>query len=341
MSFHGTGPLPILIGGWTLTGIAAGVIIARLYLRIKIQSRRLLLSDIFMVAAWFCGCACNSISIVLMRLGALDPSVGTDLKGFTGNPDNISKILKVFWLGLIPVHLTYYLCKGALLLLYLQIFPHFMRKRRILLWATIVYNFLAFVASNLVVYCICHPIQTFWDGIPSTSCSSKGVIIFMVTWSLNTTGEISVFLLPWLILPGLNIRRSLKIGVYGTFFLGVVTIVFGILRFVSILNAHQGTSVPLSTPVLWNTLECNLGLVIACMPSLRPYFNSNDSSKGKPITPEKPLALLTTDNRWTADSMAMTSVSSNRPDQNIWDEDRTDNNSKVDLMQVRPIEDVV
>lgn len=30
-----------------------------------------------------------------MRLGALDPSVGTDLKGFTGNPDNISKILKV------------------------------------------------------------------------------------------------------------------------------------------------------------------------------------------------------------------------------------------------------
>lgn len=77
------------------------------------------------------------------------------------------------------------------------------------------------------------------------------------------------------------------------------------------------------------------------MPSLRPYFSSNDSSEGKPITPEKPLALVTTDNRWTADSMAMSTVSSNRLDQNVWDEDKTDNNSKVDLMQARSIEDVV
>ncbi|KAL6407344.1 hypothetical protein AUP68_10175 [Ilyonectria robusta] len=194
MSFHGTGPLPILIGGWTLTGIAAGVIIARLYLRIKIQSRRLLLSDIFMVAAWFCGCACNSISIVLMRLGALDPSVGTDLKGFTGNPDNISKILKV---------------KGSHDRIGMEFLVHHAHPR----------------------------VSSF-------------------SWSLGP---------------------SIRLGKF----------------------------------------------------------------QGKPITPEKPLALLTTDNRWTADSMAMTSVSSNRPDQNIWDEDRTDNNSKVDLMQVRPIEDVV
>lgn len=32
--------------------------------------------------------------------------------------------------------------------------------------------------------------------------------------------------------------------------------------------------------VLWSILECNLGLTITCLPSLRPYFTRGENSPG-------------------------------------------------------------
>lgn len=80
---------------WTLVFIAALVIGARLYLRLLIQRRKLLNSDILMCAAWVAGIGSASFDIVLLRLGALEPDVATVLEQFHGTPEVIQLILKV------------------------------------------------------------------------------------------------------------------------------------------------------------------------------------------------------------------------------------------------------
>jgi hypothetical protein len=79
-----------------LLGFATGLIVARLYLRLRIQKRRLLGSDLLMVATLLMGIPPTVLLIYLNGLGALEPAVTTTLRNFRGNPENISQIIKVY-----------------------------------------------------------------------------------------------------------------------------------------------------------------------------------------------------------------------------------------------------
>ncbi|KAH6886808.1 hypothetical protein B0T10DRAFT_563044 [Thelonectria olida] len=291
--YDGPGEVPILIVAWSLVGIALSAVAARLYLRLKIQKRKLLASDYFILVALVSGTVVSASSTVLGELGALDPDVGSDMSGFAGDPEDIPEIFKVFWLNLIPVLLTQYFSKGALLLMYLNVFAAFMPKRRIMLWVTIVYHGLACVASILVLLCICQPLHTLWHMRPGATCSLvQAVIIFRVTWTLNIFADLLVLILPCLILPELTVQRSLKVAVYFLFALGLATISFAILRFTCVTMSLVGVAVPMSTPMLWGTLECNMGLVIACLPGLAPYLSMSSGKAKEQQMPELKSARL-------------------------------------------------
>ncbi|KAH7008954.1 hypothetical protein EDB80DRAFT_452168 [Ilyonectria destructans] len=73
-------------------------------------------------------------------------------------------------------------------------------------------------------------------------------------------------------------RSSLKVGVYETFLLGIINIIFDTIRFATIKASAIDTEISISTIGLWSTLDCNIGVVIACLLSPTPYFNSSDTS---------------------------------------------------------------
>ncbi|KAH8688153.1 hypothetical protein BGZ61DRAFT_452838 [Ilyonectria robusta] len=280
MNIAGPRPVVVQATGWTLIAIAAGAIMARLYLRLKIQRRRLLASDMFICGAWVAGVAITSLNVLLQQLGALEPSVKTNMEGFKGDPEDIPKIFKIFWLGNVPLWSAFYLSQAALLSMYLQIFPKFMVKRRIFLWATIAYVVTAYVASILMLFLICIPVEKNWDMDPHSTCPPvRGYNVFLVGWALHLVGDLLVFTLPWLVVTGLNLRMTLKIGVYCTFLLGLINIVFDVLRFVPIQASQVGNSASISLIALWGILDVNIGIVIACLPALRPYFNNSESSQ--------------------------------------------------------------
>ncbi|KAH6962115.1 hypothetical protein BKA56DRAFT_637067 [Ilyonectria sp. MPI-CAGE-AT-0026] len=237
---HGPTPAVVMATGFTPLVIAAGVIVARLNLRLRIQKRKLLVSDIIMVLTLLVGLTSIWFLIRFNTLGALDPNVTTTMESFRGDPENIPKIFKTFWLANIPLCTTLYLSKAALLSMYLQIFPEFMRKRRIFLWAVITY----------------------------------------VAMALHFFGDLLIFALPWLIVPTLNVRRSLKIGIYFTFLLGLIDILFTLLRFITIEKADIRDSTPLGLVFMWSALDSHIGIIVACLPSLRPYFSNKGQGYG-------------------------------------------------------------
>ncbi|KAF5634228.1 integral membrane protein [Fusarium sp. NRRL 52700] len=236
--------------------VATILVIARLNLRLRIQKRKLLLSDIFMVAAWISGVITAAFSPAFVVLHAFDPSVHTTLQGYHGGSANLVLILKLLFASSFPFYTTLYLCKAALLAVYLQVFPEFMVRRRRFLWATI------------------------WDLRPSRTCPKwTYAVTFHVGWGLSFVGDLLVFVLPWLIVPALHVRRTLRLGIYFTFLLGTVNMAVSLVRFVMIWKAGADSSISLSTIVLWSALDVNIGLVVACLPSLRPYFGSRTKSQ--------------------------------------------------------------
>lgn len=81
--------------GGTLIFIAAVAIGARLYLRLGIQKRRLLSSDILMSLAWVASVVTEAFTIKLAQSNALDPKVKSTFEGFEGSSEELAFVLKV------------------------------------------------------------------------------------------------------------------------------------------------------------------------------------------------------------------------------------------------------
>ncbi|KAH7006783.1 hypothetical protein EDB80DRAFT_576889, partial [Ilyonectria destructans] len=268
---------------WTLIFIAALVIGARVYLRLLIQRRKLLNSDILICAAWVAGIGSASFDIVLLRLGALELDVATVLEQFYGTPEVIQLILKIsrseskadlFWIRITPLLVTFYLCKAALLAIYLQIFPEFMVKRRIFLSFTIAFVASSFVASILVVYCTCLPLKRNW--YVATSHSTFTVLYLTIIskgpeYRISIANDYVVFVLTWLIVVGFDVKRALRLGFASS--LGHYRYRFLLGALHQIVNASDNLSISISSVDYWNSLDLYVGLTVAYLPSLMPYLS--------------------------------------------------------------------
>ncbi|OLN89245.1 hypothetical protein CCHL11_09608 [Colletotrichum chlorophyti] len=160
------GSLPDSEGGndhtWVTILTAGAVIGASLHLRINIQGRKLQPSDYLLCLAWCSAVATAAFDIQFTIMGALHQNVKITLDGFNGSDEDVALIMRLFWASSIPFFTTFYLCKGALLAVYVQIFPVFMQNRRRILWAAIVYCCLAYLVSMILLFTICLPLSKNW-----------------------------------------------------------------------------------------------------------------------------------------------------------------------------------
>ncbi|KAF5973131.1 integral membrane protein [Fusarium coicis] len=255
------GPSTLLITEWTLIALSTIVIIARIYLRLIIQKRRLMDSDIWMLLAWAAGITVASFCVTYVHMGVMEPWVDSSLKDWEGTREDKEFVLKLLWICALPFFTAFYLCKAALLSVYRQVIPVHMHKRRMFLWATALYVAL----SSLE---------------PDNKCPRNAAMMFLKTsWALHFAGDVFIFILPWLIVPDLMIKGWLRVGVYLTFLLGIINMVISIVRFHELFIIGANRKVSIVEAHFWNTLDLYLGLVIACLPSLRPYFNLAANSR--------------------------------------------------------------
>ncbi|KAH7020252.1 hypothetical protein EDB80DRAFT_220113 [Ilyonectria destructans] len=276
MVFAPSGPT-VLAVSFTLIGIAAFVIAARIYLRLKIQRRRLQASDLLMMAAWCAAVSTASFDVFFYVNGILRADINYTLVNYDADAETFEYILRVMWGGVIPFFSTFYLCKASLLAVYLQLFPVFMVKRRIALWATIAYCAIAYVVSISLVLFLCYPIDRNWSVTkPERLCpGTVPATIFQISWSLNFFGSILLFALPFTIIYNLKMARRMKIALYSVFLLGLVDMAFSLTRFLTIQLGNEGDFRAITLIELWSALDAYGSLIIACLPSLRPYLRKN------------------------------------------------------------------
>jgi hypothetical protein len=240
-----------------------------------------------MTMAWAMGIVIASFCITYVHLGVMEDGIQPSLSNFDAKDGRKKLILKLHWISTLPLIMSFYLCKAALLSVYHQVIPRFMTKRRTFLWVTVGYVVVSFITTVTLLFTICTPVNRWWSLESDSRCEINHVRAFYTTtWALNFTSDIFIFVLPWLIVPDLMIKGWLRIGIYFTFLLGLINMAITIVRYTQVyavkdasLVTTRKSHIPLhhqsyahSPTDFWASLDLYIGLVISCLPALRPYF---------------------------------------------------------------------
>ncbi|KAI3584168.1 hypothetical protein IWW34DRAFT_828242 [Fusarium oxysporum f. sp. albedinis] len=261
MAVHAPTPAAVLISEWLLLSIAATMILARLWLRIRINRQRLLLSDVFICLAWFSAVASASVDVYLKCY---------------------------FWAGTFAFFTAFWCSKMAILAFYLQIFPLVFRIYRIIIWLVIAYSASGYIVAMALNLFLCWPLQRNW-ATDQTACIAEiqVKIGWRVGWALHFSSDVIIYVLPFMILRNLRMDKLVRFGVYCTFGLGAINIIFCLVRFLVVeasTDIDSGKMVPLTLLELWSSTDCNISVIIACMPALRPYLRLIHARYGRTIS---------------------------------------------------------
>ncbi|KAH8702978.1 hypothetical protein GQ44DRAFT_664387 [Phaeosphaeriaceae sp. PMI808] len=265
---------------WIFLAISAAMILARLYLRLRINRQKLFPSDMLICLAWCAAAMTASFDVVLFRMKVLRKDVDPFLSGYHGD---MEKAAKYIWAGNTPFFTSFYLSKAALLAFYWQIIPEFLKTSRRLLYSTIVYCIIAYTTTMSLNIFLCFPIERNW-ALGPTACIYEPGTVFTSAWALNLFSDLIIFLLPFTFLHILNIRGAVRVGVYCTFSLGIINIAFSLTRFLSIKLATRNGKGTISYTIieLWSCLDMTVGVIIANLPSLAPYLRMMRTRPSEP-----------------------------------------------------------
>ncbi|RMJ25131.1 integral membrane protein [Aspergillus sp. HF37] len=248
-----------------LTGLAAIVVAMRLYARLgllKIMGRE---DWTILVALFF--------SLIYLGLVIGQVMYGMGIHQDRLPEHEITMQLKCLW-GAIPQYNASLGCsKFSILFQYLRIFPS--RKFRYACY--IVMAIVAAYTTWAVVsgYVNCVPVPRFWNRKIDGYCLSFEAVWFFNA-SMNIATDIALLVLPMPLLSALQLPRMQKFALMGVFAVGIFIIVTSALRLEALHHLAQhmnDISYHNVGAAYWTAAECNVAIICACLPLLRPIVS--------------------------------------------------------------------
>ncbi|RFU31558.1 hypothetical protein B7463_g4771, partial [Scytalidium lignicola] len=143
-------------------------------------------------------------------------------------------------------------------------------------WGVVVFCILTYLASVLTLFLSCVPVSRRFSIAPEAPCSvSSGVAALEVATAIDIASDILVMILPIQLLWGLRVPNKQKVGLGAIFSLGLVIIIFAIIRMVEVVRAisHRSASADVSLS-LWSILESAIACIVCSLPSLKVWITS-------------------------------------------------------------------
>ncbi|KAK4150893.1 hypothetical protein C8A00DRAFT_45787 [Chaetomidium leptoderma] len=186
------------------------------------------------------------------------------------SPDELATFFKVVYISVIVNGISLVLTKASVLLLFLDIIViTWIRKATYVVTALVACYGVWLTASN-IFFCI--PVQSFWDSsIPEKRCIPSALKGYLDA-GVNLALDVVIFCLPLPIVGSLRLPRRQKLWLSLVFALGSFVCVASIVRFrfldyQLILRDPTWGGVDI---ICWSTVEINVSIIIACIPTLRP-----------------------------------------------------------------------
>ncbi|KAL4812801.1 hypothetical protein BDW67DRAFT_193222 [Aspergillus spinulosporus] len=291
LSPPGTQSLVISI---VFTSLAAFFVLARVYTRKKLV-KRMEANDWMILIALI-------LSFVFMSFLLVEALNGMGMHLVDIPAPILLKQMKAFWLS-IPFYNAALLCaKASILMQYFRVFPS--RCMRRICWTMIGILVTYGTWAVLSGFLNCIPVARFWDPtIPGSCLSSKA--LWFSNASMHIATDLAILVIPIPALYSLELPRKQRIALIAIFAVGGFVCITSICRLLS-LKRIADSSDPTYDNVgaaTWSAVECNVGIICACLPTLRPlisrmipqllssYNNPRSRSKSKSKRLSRSLAL--------------------------------------------------
>ncbi|CRG87514.1 hypothetical protein PISL3812_04532 [Talaromyces islandicus] len=180
------------------------------------------------------------------------------------------------YIGLFSCELTYtgviVLVKFSILALYWRIFNKTNIKIPISILATAVCMW--GIAVFLLTLLQCIPTRGLWDHSVDASCNVDSQKFLFAISIPNILIDVTLLILPTPYIMKLNISSGHKQAIISMFFLGGFVCIASIMRLVSVMRQSTDADVSWNwvNQAIWATVEADLAIVSACLPTLRPVW---------------------------------------------------------------------
>jgi fucose permease len=172
--------------------------------------------------------------------------------------------------------------KTSILIFYLRLARNTQPFLRFASWVTLgMVNVAGLVVTFIDIF-QCTPIGAAWAAESQGKCLSI-VTLFLCSAPVNIISDLVILLLPVPVFTGLRLPQRQKTILVITFGLGIFVTVVDIVRIYYLQQAstvHSSTQERIGTrldfgwnaspALMWSTVEVNLGIICACIPSLKP-----------------------------------------------------------------------
>ncbi|CAI6332128.1 unnamed protein product [Periconia digitata] len=267
------GPVRNQVKQLRVTNIVLGVIsavcvILRIVYMAAFSIAELGWDDYLIVLALFVGIP----QTIITDRGTTANGLGRDV--WTVPFDEITEFARFFYIMEVLYFFILMTLKLALLFFFLRIFPA--RNTRKIIWSTIIFTLLWGMACVIAAIFQCSPISYNWDrwdgehegtclSINGLAWSNAGISIFLDFWMLA---------LPLYEVYHLKLSWRKKLSVALMFSVGTFVTVMSVLRLQSLIHFGKSLNVTWDQADAsnWSTIEINVGILCACLPSLRKIF---------------------------------------------------------------------
>lgn len=125
----------------------------------------------------------------------------------------------------------------------------------------------------LIGFLICRPVEKNWDPTAPGVCGDR-ISGYTAVSVVNVVVDILMLVLPLPMVFNLQVKQGYKIGLFSVFGIGIVTIIFSVIRLKSLnsidFDDFSWTVVPVMT---WTAAENAILIMVASSALLRPVFD--------------------------------------------------------------------
>ncbi|KAF2262370.1 hypothetical protein CC78DRAFT_582671 [Lojkania enalia] len=181
---------------------------------------------------------------------------------------------KAFWGSIWVYYLALTFTKISILAQYLRIFPspRFRAVCCIVLAFVVGFGFWGLFGSIF----LCMPVQFFWDKtVQNGECLNQFVVWFLNA-GINILQDFTILILPMPLLRRLNVPKPQKRALIAIFALGGFVCLISIIRLHSLVRISNSSDPTFDNPpaATLSAVETNVGIVCACLPSIRPLLSA-------------------------------------------------------------------
>ncbi|KAK6352397.1 hypothetical protein TWF730_009224 [Orbilia blumenaviensis] len=152
-------------------------------------------------------------------------------------------------------------------------------------WGVTIFNIVMWMSAVMSQYLNCRPLKTAFligEGACETLHPGTSARALLYAMAADIITDISIMALPLRLLYGLKINRKQKFGLVLIFSLGLLCVVFAVIRGVGSIVGDAIMPIWLG---VWTQSESCVALIVACLPTLRTLLLSRSVTGGSSDNP--------------------------------------------------------